>query len=87
MADSPGASMAASRGCEAGLVEQQVRSSAIVLAGAEGHVVVGLPVDVGDVGFAADLDAGPAGDRLGADDRVAGVERLGLEVVSAAARR
>ena len=67
---------------EAGLVEQQVTVLGDRVAGAEGHVVVGLPVDVGDVeGVAADLDAGPAGDRLGADDRVAGVERLGLEVV------
>ena len=64
---------------EARLIEQQAAVLGDRVTGAERHVVVGLPVDVRDVvGVAADLEAGPRGERLGADDP-SGLDRLGLE--------
>jgi hypothetical protein len=62
------------------LAEQEAAVLGDGVAGAEGHVVIGLAVDVRDVELvAADLEAGPPGHGLGAHDRPR-LHGLGLEV-------
>src|SRR3954453_12843946 len=80
IADVLGTSIAAVRLLKRAWLSSRLRSSAIVVAGAESHVVVGLAIDVRHVELvAADLEAGPPGHGLGAHDRPR-VHGLGLEV-------